>query len=227
MAGRAIWFFMGKYEAMENEINKMFTLIFDNDEILPNTRLPVGDISDIDSSMIVDYSDFEDGLHVKSIISKLTHFLKRETGVKFRLPTEAEWEFACRERGKKVRFGNGKSIARADEINFDARKKWGQPFSQSGQFREKALPVGSFLPNNLGFFDMSGNQAEIVSDAHYNRFSKKIFTYLFNFTGKLSKNASFIKMFFSFFIEEIMLLFLNFFFRFSSKLLLANKELFF
>ncbi len=38
----------------------------------------------------------------------------------FRLPTEAEWEFAARERGRKVRFGNGQDIARAAEMNFDA-----------------------------------------------------------------------------------------------------------
>jgi formylglycine-generating enzyme required for sulfatase activity len=38
----------------------------------------------------------------------------------FRLPTEAEWEFAARERGRKVRFGNGQDVARAREMNFDA-----------------------------------------------------------------------------------------------------------
>jgi formylglycine-generating enzyme required for sulfatase activity len=36
------------------------------------------------------------------------------------LPTEAEWEYATREGGKKVRFGNGRNTARVSEINFDA-----------------------------------------------------------------------------------------------------------
>jgi formylglycine-generating enzyme required for sulfatase activity len=36
------------------------------------------------------------------------------------LPTEAEWEYAARERGQKVRFGNGKNFGDVEAINFDA-----------------------------------------------------------------------------------------------------------
>jgi formylglycine-generating enzyme required for sulfatase activity len=41
----------------------------------------------------------------------------------FRLPTEAEWEYAARERGRKVRFGNGKDIADPAEMNFRCIRK--------------------------------------------------------------------------------------------------------
>jgi formylglycine-generating enzyme required for sulfatase activity len=94
----------------------------------------------------------------------------------FRLPTEAEWEFAARERGSKVRFGNGQDIARAGEMNFDAagtgktvpslRMRGDNPFpyNEKGTNWEGTSPVGSFHPNALGLCDMSGNAWEWCTD---------------------------------------------------------------
>ena len=75
----------------------------------------------------------------------------------YRLPTEAEWEYAARQRGQKVRFGNGKDIADPSEINFDGRADYKKPYSVSGLYRGKTTPVGSFTANSLGLHDMSGN----------------------------------------------------------------------
>jgi formylglycine-generating enzyme required for sulfatase activity len=81
----------------------------------------------------------------------------------YRLPTEAEWEYAARERGKKIRFGNGRNIARSSEMNFNAAE--GEfPYAEKGEFRWKTTPVGSFTPNSLGLYDMSGNVWEWCSD---------------------------------------------------------------
>lgn len=81
----------------------------------------------------------------------------------FRLPTEAEWEFAARERGRNVRFGNGQDIARVSQINFNASA--GEfPYAERGTDRGVTLPVGSLGPNSLGLYDMAGNAWEWCTD---------------------------------------------------------------
>jgi formylglycine-generating enzyme required for sulfatase activity len=77
----------------------------------------------------------------------------------YRLPTEAEWEYAAREGGNKVRFGNGKNIAKSSEINFLA-DQGEYEYLELGEYRMGTIPVGSFPPNSLGLYDMSGNAWE-------------------------------------------------------------------
>jgi formylglycine-generating enzyme required for sulfatase activity len=119
---------------------------------------------------------------------KITTDVRQVQG--FRLPTEAEWEYAARERGKKVRFGNGKNVARADEINFDARKAE-KKYSVKGQYREATTPVGSFAPNGLGLYDMSGNAWEWCSDTGVDYPDNKITNpYALNKSGHMARGGN-------------------------------------
>lgn len=84
-------------------------------------------------------------------------WLTAETGVRYALPSEAQWEYACR-AGVATPYSTGADITTA-QANFD-------PSSDADPigFRGATTPVGAFAPNDWGFYDMHGNVAEWCAD---------------------------------------------------------------
>lgn len=77
-----------------------------------------------------------------------------------RIPTEAEWEYACR-AGTTTPFHTGNCLS-TDQANYDGN----HPYSgcAKGEYREKTIPVGSLAKNDWGLYDMHGNVWEWCSD---------------------------------------------------------------
>jgi len=82
----------------------------------------------------------------------------------FRLPTEAEWEYVAREKGQKIRFGDGLDTADTRFINFNGAIDTTLNYSSWGENRETTVNVGFFPPNGLEIFQMSGNVWEWCQD---------------------------------------------------------------
>ena len=88
-------------------------------------------------------------------------------GYIYRLPTEAEWEYACR-AGTRTLFSFGDSLS-SDQANFIGFP-YGAPAKEE-VYRGKTTPVGSFQPNAFGLYDMHGNVWEWCQDWYHDTYA--------------------------------------------------------
>jgi len=86
-------------------------------------------------------------------------WLSRTTNKRYRLLSEAEWEYAAR-AGTDVRYWWGDRAGRGDANCADCGSKWDA---------RQAAPVGRFAPNPFGLYDMHGNVSEWVEDCYHDR----------------------------------------------------------
>ena len=87
---------------------------------------------------------------------------EKAAGRKYRLPTEAEWEYACR-AGTSTPFNFGNEL-NGTQANCDGTIPYGT--TQKGPFLGKTSPVGSYPPNAWGLHDMHGNVWEWCADRY-------------------------------------------------------------
>lgn len=79
-------------------------------------------------------------------------WLNEQTGQQYRLPTEAEWEYACR-AGTATPFCFGEMID-MDQANYDGNRVYGK--GRKGIYRQKTVEVGQFPANVWGLHDLHG-----------------------------------------------------------------------
>ncbi|MCG8688610.1 MAG: SUMF1/EgtB/PvdO family nonheme iron enzyme [Desulfobacterales bacterium] len=122
-------YWMGQYEVTQEQ---WMTLMQNNPSRFKGKDFPVEQVSFRDIDMFISR-------------------LNQKTGKWFTLPSEAQWEFACTNRGRREAYPWGKEIFRppANCAGCD-----------TGGVRGRTAPVGSYLPNNLGLYDMGGNVRE-------------------------------------------------------------------
>lgn len=153
-------FYMGKYEITQREYQLVMKA---NPSAFKGDRLPVDNVSWFDALAYCNARSRQEGLTPVYVIDGAKVTWNRSADG-YRLPTEAEWEYACR-AGTATPFSTQTSIS-AEEANYYGHYPYeieGNYFSQDaletkpGIYRETTVPVGSFAPNKWGLYDMHGN----------------------------------------------------------------------
>jgi sulfatase modifying factor 1 len=134
---------------LEMEVTQLMwtSIMGDNPSDFKGAGLPVEDVS---------WNDCQE------FIAKLNDLGCAPAGSRFALPTEAQWEYACR-AGTTTSFSWGGAL-NGDRANCNGRHPYGTDVT--GKYLEKTSPVCSYAANPWGLFDMHGNVCEWCEDLY-------------------------------------------------------------
>ena len=93
--------------------------------------------------------------------------LSKKIGGKYSLPSESQWEYACR-AGTTTPFYFGETIT-PELVNYDGNYTYGD--EPKGEYRKKTTSVGEFPPNAFGLYDMHGNVWEWCADDFHENYN--------------------------------------------------------
>jgi formylglycine-generating enzyme required for sulfatase activity len=146
-------FFMGKYPVTQQQWRVVAALPKDKIDLKSDPSYFKGD------NLPVECVSWNDAQEFCARLSRMANKT-------YRLPTEAEWEYACR-GGTTTPFYCGETIS-TDLANYNGNYTYGQ--GQKGEYRKKTTEVGKFPANPFGLYDMCGNVWEWCEDGWHENY---------------------------------------------------------
>ena len=140
-------FFMGRYEVTQAQYK---AVMGDNPANFKGDNNPVENVS---------------WNYAQAFIQRLNSL----TGKTYRLPTEAEWEYAAR-AGTTTPFSYGETIT-PEVVNYNGNYPYGN--APKGEYRQRTIAVDSLYPNPWGLYHIHGNVWEWCADEWHNSYSNK------------------------------------------------------
>lgn len=143
-------FYMGKYPIHQGQWRTVAALPRINQELPPNPSYFRGEKRPVESISWFEAVEF-------------CQRLSQKTGRGYRLPTDTEWEYACR-AGTMTPFHFGVTLT-PDLANYDGHYAYGE--GPVGRYLQRTTDVGSYPANGFGLYDLHGNVWEWCADQWY------------------------------------------------------------